>query len=148
MFYLFKNLKNSSGKYSHLTNYVNTLQFITLPKHDIYPHYNNFLMKDVQTNIIVHSGKLLLNLNKFQKKNKENKALFCEPSILFKTEKEHDIILTNQKYILTIPPGILFSFYSYDTAIFQLMFKSNGESKNYIINKNYTYNLSFIEKLK
>ncbi len=87
MFYLFKNLKNSSGKYSHLTNYVNTLQFITLPKHDIYPHYNNFLMKDVQTNIIVHSGKLLLNLNKFQKKIKRIKHYFVNLQFYLKLKK-------------------------------------------------------------
>ena len=147
MFYICKNLKNSACKYSYVSNYTNSLQLITLSKHDIYPHFNNFLMKSVPTNIIVHSGKLLINLIKLDKLNKENKTLFCEPSSLCDSNKERDIILTNQKYILTIPPKIFFSFYSYEPATFQLMFKSDNTIQNYIINKNNTIIMSSIEHL-
>ena len=61
MFYICNNFKNSYGKLSLITNHNNTLQLIKLSKHDIYPHFNNYLMKNSPTNILIHSGKLLVN---------------------------------------------------------------------------------------
>ncbi len=149
MFYSFKNFTKYNGKYSSITNSVNSLQLITLSKHDVFPYNNKFFMKNVPTNIIIHTGKILINLNKQNQLNKiENRVLFCEPFKLFTTDKDNEITLTEEKYILTIPPKIFFSFYSYETAIFQLMFKSNNLIRNYTINRKKNIYISSIEHLK
>ena len=50
------------------------------------------------------------------------KTLFAENDILYETEEDNDLVLTNHKYILIIAPSI---FYSYDdNTNFQLFYKS------------------------
>ena len=149
--YRYQNLTRSFGKLSHLGNYVNSLQLINLYKHDIYPHFNNKFMQKVSTNIIVHSGKLLIDMEKYD--NKTNKfnfhTIFAENELLYETEKDHDIILTDQKYIITIYPGIYYSFYSYDNdTLFQLFYKSDDSIRYYTYQTNNKYSLSSIEYLK
>jgi hypothetical protein len=67
-------------------------------------------MKNVPTNLIINSGRLMINMKKFDKNNKilKQKSLFAENDILYETEEDHDLILANQKYVLTIAPSVFF----------------------------------------
>ena len=143
--YRYQNLTRSFGKLSHLGNYVNSLQLINLYKHDIYPHFNNKFMQKVSTNIIVHSGKLLIDMEKYDNKTNKFKfhTIFAENELLYETEEDHDIILTDQKYIITIYPGIYYSFYSYDNdTLFQLFYKSDGIISEYSKDRKNNYRFS------
>ena len=147
----FKNLKQKFSKFSYFGNYVNSFQILNLTKHDIYPHFEKKIMKNVPTNLIVHSGKLMINMKKFDKNNKiiKQKSLFAENNILCETEEDNVLILTNKKYILTIEPCVFYSFYSYDNITnFQLFYKSNNSIKYYTHqNNNNKYFISSIEYL-
>jgi len=123
----FHNLKQKFAHFSYSGNYVNSFQFLNLTKHDIYPHFEKEIMKNVPTNLIVHSGKLIINMKKFDKNNKsfKEKSIFAENDLLYETEEDHDLILTNQKYVFTIAPCVFYSFYSYDSTNFQLFYKSD-----------------------
>lgn len=146
----FINLKSKFGRFSYFGNYTNSIQFLNLAKHDIYPNFENEIMKDYPTNLIINSGKLMINMKKYDK-NKKNfniKTLFAENNILFETQKDNDLVLTNQKYILTIEPSVFYSFYSYDNITnFQLFFKSDDSIKYYTYHNNNKYSLSSIEYL-
>jgi hypothetical protein len=70
-------------------------------------------MKNVPSNLIIKSGKLMINMNNYNKIKKLliKKILFPKNHILYETEEDHDLVLTNQNFMLTIVPSI---FYSYD----------------------------------
>ena len=149
MFFI-QNLKQKFGRFSYFGNYVNSFQILNLAKHDIYPHFQKEIMKNVPTNLIVNSGKLMINMKKFDKNNKilKQKSLFAENDILYDTEKKHDLILTNKKYVLTIAPYVFYSFYSYDdNTNFQLFYKSDDSIKYYTYHNNNKYSVSSIEYL-
>ena len=127
----FQNLKQKFGHYSYLGNYVNCFKILNLYKHDIYPHFEEQITKKVPSNLIIYEGKLMINMKKFHKNNKilKQKSLFAENNILTETTEDHDLVLTNQKYVLTIAPNVFYSFYSYDNnTSFQLFYKSNNLS--------------------
>lgn len=146
--YHFKNLKQNFACFSYFGNNVNSFQFLKLVKHDIYPHFQRQIMRNSQTNIIINSGKLIIDMKKYDKKNQkyQYESLFAEDDILLKTENDRDIILTNRKYILTIISGVYYSFYSYDYTDFQLFFKSNNSITYYTFQNN-KYSNSSIETL-
>jgi hypothetical protein len=146
----FQNLKQKFGRFSYFGNYVNSFQILNLAKHDIYPHSEKEIMKNVPTNLIVNSGKIIINLKKFDKNSKllKQKTLFAENDILYRTEQDHDLIITNQKYILTIAPSVFYSFYSYDNNTnFQLFYKSDDSIRYYTHQTNNNYSVSSIEYL-
>lgn len=133
---------NLSQKYNRLSvsGHFKNLQLLNLVKDDIYPHFNNYIKNNKQTNILINSGKILINFKKEIKKesksnNKSNytKTLFAEPTILCENKNgsmeytnneyiNYDYtnlydsvnVLTNRSYILTVFPNVYFSFYSYD----------------------------------
>lgn len=150
--FFFKNVKQTSGVYSYVGNYINSFQLIHMAKHDIYPSFQQEVMTKVPTNLIINSGKLIINMKKYNKSSNKliQKSIFAESNILYKIEKDNDIILTNHKYIFIIEPNIFYSFYSYDNNTnFQLFFKSENSIKYYIYNNiNNKYLFSTIEKLK
>lgn len=140
-----QNLKNTFGRYSFYGNYINSFQIIHLAKHDIYPQYNQYLRKNYPTNILVSSGKLLVNIHDSKKNN--NISLYAENHNLTKNIKDSEIVLTTKPYILTVAPSMLYSFYSYDhNTIFQMFFKSDDNIKYYTFIKNKCY-ISNIEYL-
>ena len=148
--FCFKNLKQKYNQLNYFGNYVNSFQIINLAKHDIYPHFQKEIMKKVTTNLIIHSGKLMINMKKIDKNNKiiKQKLLFAENDILYETDQFNDVILTNHKYILKISPKIFYSFYSYDNNTnFQLFYKSDDSIRYYTYEKNSKYYLSSIEYL-
>ena len=139
MMFRFQNLKQKFGRFSYFGNYVNSFQILNLAKHDIYPHFEKEIMKNVPTNLIINSGRLMINMKKFDKNNKilKQKSLFAENDILYETEEDHDLILTNQKYILTIAPSVFYSFYSYNNNTnFQLFYKSYDSIRYYTYQTN------------
>ena len=139
MMFRFQNLKQKFGRFSYFGNYVNSFQILNLAKHDIYPHFEKDIMKNVPSNLIINSGKLMINMKKFNKNNKilKQKSLFAENDILYETEEDHDLIFTNQKYILTIAPSVFYSFYSYDNNTnFQLFYKSYDSIRYYTYQTN------------
>ena len=149
MLFRFQNLKQKFHRFSYFGNYVNSFQILNLDKHDIYPHFNKQIMKNVPTNLIVNSGKLIINMNKYDKNKKtfNKKTLFAENHILYETKEESDLILTNQKYVLTIAPNVFYSFYSYHHITnFQLFYKSDDSIKYYTCHNN-KYSVSSIEYL-
>ena len=130
---------NLSQKYNRLSisGHFKNLQLLNLVKHDIYPHFNNYIKNNKQTNILINSGKILINFKKeIKKESKSNftKTLFAEPTILCENYNNGSIdytnneyinydytnfydsvnVLTNRSYILTVFPNVYFSFYSYD----------------------------------
>lgn len=140
-----QNLKTKFGIFSYYGNYVNSFQVINLAKHDIYPHYNQELKKNCPTNILVSSGKLLVNVH--DAKNNNKISLYAENHNLTKNIKDSEIVLTTKPYILTIAPSMLYSFYSYDhNTIFHMFFKSDDNIKYYTFIKNKCY-ISNIEYL-
>lgn len=150
MLFRFQNLKQKFGRFSYFGNYVNSFQILNLEKHDIYPHSEKKIIKNVPTNLIINSGKLMINLKKIDKNNKflKQKTLFAENDILYHTEQDLDVILTNQKYILTIAPSVFYSFYSYDNNTdFQLFYKSDDSIRYYTYQTNNKYSVSSIEYL-
>ena len=150
MMFRFQNLKQKFGRFSYFGNYVNSFQILNLAKHDIYPHFEKESMKNVPTNLIINSGRLMINMKKFDKNNKilKQKSLFAENDILYETEEDYDLILTNQKYVLTIAPSVFYSFYSYDNNTnFQLFYKSDDSIRYYTYQTNNNYSVSAIEYL-
>lgn len=150
MMFRFQNLKQKFGRFSYFGNYVNSFQILNLAKHDIYPHFEKEIMKNVPTNLIINSGRLMINMKKFDKNNKilKQKSLFAENDILYETEEDYDLILTNQKYVLTIAPSVFYSFYSYDNNTnFQLFYKSDDSIRYYTYQTNNNYSVSAIEYL-
>lgn len=143
--YRIQNIKSNFGKISYIGNYFNSFEILNLAKYDIYPQYQKDIMKNVSSHVYIQSGKLMINMKKYIK-NTDNfkcQSLFAENNILYKTEEDHDLILTNQKYILTISPNVFYSFYSYDdNTNFQLFYKSN-ESIKYYTFYDKKYNISF-----
>lgn len=125
---------NLSQKYNRLSvsGHFKNLQLLNLVKDDIYPHFNNYIKNNKQTNILINSGKILINFKKEIKKESESKSnftktLFAEPTILCENNNNgyteyteytnfYDSVnvLTNRSYILTVFPNVDFSFYSYD----------------------------------
>lgn len=67
MMFRFKNLKQQFCRFSYFGNYVNSFQILNLAKHDIYPHFEKEIMKNVPSNLIINSGKLMINMKKFDK---------------------------------------------------------------------------------
>lgn len=135
--YSFKHI----GRY-FTCKYINNIQILNLSKHDIYPHFEKEIMKNVPTNLIINSGKLMINMKKLNKNNKilKQKTLFAENNILYETDKYNEIILTNKKYFLTITPSVFYSFYSYDNNTnFQLFYKSNDSIPYYTYQINNKY---------
>lgn len=132
MMFRFQNLKQKFSKFSYFGNYVNSFQILNLTKHDIYPHFEKYIIKNVPSNLIINTGKLMINMKKYDKDKKTfiKKTLFAESDILYQTEEDHDLILTNKKYVLTIAPTTYYSFYSYDdNTNFQLFYKSDDSIK-------------------
>ena len=41
----FQNLKQKFSKFSYFGNYVNSFQILNLTKHDIYPHFEKYIIK-------------------------------------------------------------------------------------------------------
>lgn len=150
MMFRFQNLKQKFGKFSYFGNYINSFQIINLAKHDIYPDFQKEIMKTFRTNLIINSGKLMINMKKYDKNKKtfNKKTLFAENDILYETEEDHDLVLTNQKYVLTLAPNVFYSFYSYDdNTNFQLFYKSDDLIKYYTYERNNKYFISSIEYL-
>ena len=137
----FQNIKQKFGRYSLFGDYVNNFQILNLKKHEIFPYFEKEIIKNVPTNLIINSGKLMINMKKFNKnKILKQKTLFAEKDILHETEGDDDIILTKQKYVLTIAPNVFYSFYSYDdNTNFQLLYKSDISFRYYIYQKNNKY---------
>ena len=150
MMFRFQNLKQKFGRFSYFGNYVNSFQILNLTKHDIYPHFEKDIMKNVPSNLIINSGKLMINMKKYDNNLKtfNQKTLFAENNILYETDKENDLVLTNKKYILTIAPNVFYSFYSYDdNTNFQLFYKSDDSIKYYAYHNNNKYSVSSVEYL-
>lgn len=63
----FQNLKQKLDRFSYFGNYVNSFQILNLTKHDIYPHFEKDIMKNVPSNLIINSGKLMINMKKYDK---------------------------------------------------------------------------------
>jgi hypothetical protein len=146
----FQNLKQKFGRFSYFGNYVNSVQIINLAKHDIFPHFQKYIMKTGRTNLLINSGKLMVNMQKYDNNLKtfNQKTLFAENNILYETDKENDLVLTNKKYILTIAPNVFYSFYSYDdNTNFQLFYKSDDSIRYYTYETNNKYFMSSIEYL-
>jgi len=67
MMFRIQNLKQKFGRFSYFGNYVNSFQILNLTKHDIYPHFEKDIMKNVPSNLIINSGKLMINMKKYDK---------------------------------------------------------------------------------
>jgi len=89
---IYFNLKRKFGQFSYFGNYVNSFQILYLTKHDIYPHFEKHIMKNVPSNLIIKSGKLMINMNNYNKIKKLliKKILFPKNHILYETEEDHD----------------------------------------------------------
>ena len=138
----YQNLKKNFGRFSYFGNYVNSFQIINLTKNDTYPNFEKEIMKNIPTNLIINSGKLMINMKKFDKNYKilKKKSLFAENNILYKTKQDHDLIITNQKYIITIAPSVFYSFKSYENNTnFQLFYKSDDSIRYYTYQENNKY---------
>lgn len=129
----FKNLKVKSNEIFSVNTYCNTNQIINLCKHQIYPKYhNNYIMRKELTHMYIHTGKVLLQMHDYT--HKLNSTLFCEKNCLFQSlPNEHDLILTENDYVVTILPGIYYNLYAYDNTYLQFFFKSNGKTQQYKI---------------
>jgi uncharacterized FlgJ-related protein len=75
----FQNLKQKFGQFSYFGNNVNSFQILNLTKHDIYPHFEKEIMKNAPSNLIINSGKLMINMKKYDKNKKtyNKKTLFA-----------------------------------------------------------------------
>jgi len=137
-YYKFYNLSRNKGPFKNIKNV--TSNFLNLNKHEhhyIKPSYNK------KTNLIINEGKVLINMyvpsviqnNKNSKNStnrnsgvtyvndKENKlnysfvhTIFAEKERLSEFEIDHDLILTERKYLLQILPNIYFSIYCYKNS--------------------------------
>lgn len=149
MFYTYQNLKQKFGQFYFFGDRINSIQFMNLAKHNLYPHLESKIMKNVSTNIIINSGKLMIDMKKLNENRKivNQKILFAENNILYETDKNNDIVLTNKKYIITILPNIYYSFYSYDSNTnFNLFYMSNNNIKLYTEHNN-SYCITSYERL-
>jgi len=153
-----QNLNNKLfGNFNLYNISTNTLQHINLAKHDIYPHFNNSVMRDTQTTLIINSGKLLINL--YDAKINKEISLFAEndclcglsldddKSVSNNAKMHRDVVYTNKKYALYIYPNIFYKFYSFDNSNFQMMFNSNRSINYYTFNKINNYFVSSTEYL-
>ncbi len=156
MLFRYQNLKQKFGNFSYFGNFVNSFQILNLAKHEIYPHFNKELMKNVPSNLIINSGKIMINMRKYNKKEKtfNEKTLFAENDILYDRDNDCDLILTNQKYVLTIAQNVFYSFYSYDNNTnIQLFYRSNDSNDSndsiqyYTSQPNNKYSVSSFEYL-
>lgn len=96
---------NLSQKYNRLSvsGHFKNLQLLNLVKDDIYPHFNNYIKNNKQTNILINSGKILINFKKEIKKESESKSnftktLFAEPTILCEKNNINNNEYTNSGY--------------------------------------------------
>ena len=126
MFYL-QRLKHNTKQFACMCNDINSFKILKLPKNDIYPCSKRDTMKSIPTNLIINSGKLFINMKKYNNELKvfKQKTLLGENNKLFDTDIYYDNLLTNDKYILTIQPGVLYSFKSYEeNTMIQIFYKS------------------------
>lgn len=130
--YKFTNLSQKYNRLHIYGQYFTNLQLLNLAKHDIYPHFSNYTKTNKRTNILINSGKVIINFKKEninsninEKTNNYIKTLYAEPNILCENNEEYANndytnfydsvnVLTNRSYILTVFPNVYFSFYSYD----------------------------------
>ena len=135
-YYKFYNLSRNKVPFKNLKNV--TSNFLNLNKHEhhyIKPSYNK------KTNLIINEGKVLINMylpsviQNFKNSkckeityvnDKENKlnysfvqSIFAEKERLSEFEIDHDLILTERKYLLQILPNIYFSIYCYENSNIQ-----------------------------
>jgi hypothetical protein len=125
--YIFYNLSNHLNK-----NFKNvTYSIINLKKHQQFN--SNVFKKD--TKLIINSGKVLIDIYiPSVLKNYNSKeitystklkspiiqSLFAENNKLTEFKIDHDLILTQRKYILQILPHRYFSIYSHENSTIQL----------------------------
>ena len=141
MFYL-QNFKHNTKKFACMCNNVNSFKILKLSKYDIYPCSKRDTMKSIPTNLIINSGKLIINMKKYNNELKmfNQKTLFGENNKLFDTDIYYDNLLANDKYILTIQPGVLYSFKSYEeNTIIQIFYKYGDYMDYYKYEKDDNY---------
>jgi len=125
-----------------MCNNVNSFKILKLSKYDIYPCSKRDTMKSIPTNLIINSGKLIINMKKYNNELKmfNQKTLFGENNKLFDTDIYYDNLLANDKYILTIQPGVLYSFKSYEeNTIIQIFYKYGDYMDYYKYEKDDNY---------
>ena len=104
--YKFTNLSQKYNRLSVSGQYFTNLQLLNLAKHDIYPHFSNYIKTNKRTNILINSGKVLINFKKEIKKENRNsnvnektnnyiKTLFAEPNILCENNEDANNDYTN-----------------------------------------------------
>ena len=142
--YRIHNLKKKFNRLSYTGNLINTLQFFDLNKQEIYPHFNTYLMRREPTNIILHTGKLLINM----KNDKNDKTkLIVEKDKTYEMEEDHDLLITENNHVISINPDIYFNFIAYEDSMFQLNFKSGNIIKYYTYHQNQKYIYSSSENI-
>ena len=137
LFKMFKytNLIYKYSNFSYSGHPFNKIQILNIAQNDIYPRFNDYIKNDKPTNIIVNSGKVLINFKKEVGKGKYDnmvsKILFAEPYILcenkvstneLRNKSNYNInneycnyndlvnVLTNKKYVLLFYHMFIFLF--------------------------------------
>jgi hypothetical protein len=92
----YTNLISKYSNFSYSGHPFNKIQILNIAQHDIYPRFNDYIKNDKPTNIIVSSGKVLINFKKEAGKGKYytyksndsmiSNILFAEPNILCETK--------------------------------------------------------------
>lgn len=125
--YSFQNLLNTGRYFS--SKYINNIEIYNLRKHDSISKTAN----GIPINIILFSGNLMINfINNKKKENNilKESTLFMENELLYKSELQRDIVLTNSKHIITVKPHVNFLLYSLqNNTNFQLFDKSDDYIK-------------------
>lgn len=147
--YKIKTLNVRFNNFSYFGNCINSIQFLKLSKHESYPQYNNFIKRNEITHILINSGKLVVNMEKINKKSKKrvSETLFLENELVYKIEDDHDLIINNQPYIFKINPNVFFNVYAYSTTSMQIFYKSDSTINSYTLFEN-KYQLNNINYLK
>ena len=123
--YSFQNLLNTGRYFSN--KYINNIEIFNLCKHDSISK----TARGVPINIMLFSGNLMINFNnKKQYDTSQESTLYAESELLYKSEMDHDIVLTNCKHIITVKPHVNFSLYSLqNNTNFQIFDKSDDYIK-------------------
>ena len=102
----YTNLISKYNNYSCSLYPFNKLEILNIAKYDIHPKFNNYIKYEKPINILIDSGKVLINLKKEIKKSKSkstnnskfiSKILFAKPNLLCESNVNANDILTKYK---------------------------------------------------
>lgn len=107
------------NKNLHTLSKLSKIKIINLNKYQCYPKFYRYLSTSNKTfGLIVYSGKLIIDI--YNKKQNETQVLLAEKSRLSIQDIDHDLILTENKYLLNFIPNVNFSLHAKDDSTFQI----------------------------